>query len=223
LKVYPAILLILIVWKHGWKSLLPLSVVNTALLLCLGPANARFFLWVMRVTVGTPTLWHWQGNHSAESFAYMANQYLGSRGLGEIPVLLFYLLPVGLFAFACLRLFRQGFSNKGALWMFVLSAPVMCVIPKVSHDYKLVILAGPLAILLFHLAWEYAISGRRIRVLQTAIVVALAALIALSYTRVPEWLGNKYPLILALQVASLWVLATRPSGQPTNPSPSGAT
>lgn len=222
LKVYPAVLLVLIIWKHGWKSLLPLGVVNVGLLLCLGPANAKFFLWMLAFIVRTPTPWLWEGNHSAVSFAHMVNGYLGSRGLAEVPVLLFYLLPVGLWAFACLYLVRRGFSNQGAVWLFLMSVPVMNVVPSTSHDYKLVLLTAPVAILLFYLSWKYALSGRWIHVLQIAFVIVLATLLALSYTRLPPWLWNKYPFILALQVAILWVFATRPWTELADPSSSGA-
>lgn len=223
MKVYPAILFVLIVWKHGRRSLLPLGVVNAAFLLCLGPYNAKYFLWLLVFVVRTPTPWLGMSNHSAAAFANFVNESLGTMGLVGLPVLLFYLVPIGLWAIACLRLVRRGFSNEGAVWLFLMSVPLMNVIPTTSHDYKLVLLGAPVAIVCFYLAWEYASSGRRIRLVQTAIVVALAALIALSYMRLPGWLGSKYPLILALQAVMLWVLATRPSGQLAEPTPSGAT
>src|SRR4030042_1952936 len=94
LQVYPAILLVLPVWKHGWRSLLPLAVVNLVLLLCLGPTNLRHFLSSVNGALQTPDLW--QGNHSAASFGHMISGYLNGRGLGSVPVWVFYALPVGL-------------------------------------------------------------------------------------------------------------------------------
>jgi hypothetical protein len=140
--------------------------------------------------------------------------------LAWLPVLLCYLAPIGLWATASLRLARRGFSNEGAVWLFLVSIPLMNVIPTTSHDYKLVLLTAPVAILCFHLAWEYASSGRRIRLVQMAIVATLAALIAVSYVRLPEWLGNKYPFVVSLQAVMLWVIYTRPSARVPEPPPS---
>jgi hypothetical protein len=39
-------------------------------------------------------------------------------------------------------------------------------------------------------------------------VGALAAMLAVSYIRLPIDLGNKYPFILALQIVFLWALVT---------------
>ena len=206
LKVYPAILFVLVLWKHGRRSLLPLTVVNIALLLSLGPANAGHFLRTLIGSFGFPHLW--QGNHSAASFGSMVNGYLGPRGLGSVPVSVFYIAPIGIWVFACIYLLRRGFSNAGAVWLFMLSVPMMNLIPATSHDYKLVLLGAPLAMSLFFLIREYATSGWWIRLLQIAAVGALAAVLAVSYIRLPIDLGNKYPFILALQIVFLWALVT---------------
>lgn len=212
LKVYPAILLVLVVWKHGWKSLLPLAVVNIALLLSLGPANAGHFLRTLIGSFGFPYLW--QGNHSAASFGYMVNDYLTRRGLGSVPTVVFYLLPIGTWVFACMYLVRRGFSSAGAAWLFMFSVPLMNLIPATSHDYKLVLLGAPLAMLLFLLSLEYGWSGSWTRALQIAAAAALAAVLALSHARLPVELGNKYPFVLALQMVLLWALLTPSSARP---------
>jgi Glycosyltransferase family 87 len=211
MKVYPAVLFLLVFWKHRWKSLLPLGVVNAAFLLCLGPYNAKYFLWMVAFAVRTPTPWLGMSNHSAAAFATSVSESLGLTGLAWLPVLVCYLVPIGLWAAATLRLLKRGFSNEGAVWLFLVSIPLMDFIPTTSHDYKLVLLTAPVAILCFHLAREYAGSGGRIHLAQIAVVGALAALIAVSYVRLPDWLGNKYPFVLVLQAVMLWVMFTRPS------------
>lgn len=206
LKVYPAILFLLIVWQHRWKSLLPLIAINTALLLSTGFSNALRFFNLLAGFATYPYLW--QGNHSAASFARMVNNYLGPRGIGSIPPLVFYILPAGLWLFACMYLLRRRYSSIGGVWLFILSVPMMNLIPIVSHDYKLVLLGAPIAMALFFLARDYATSGRAVRVLQIVAVAALGAVLGLSYTRLPVVLGNKYPFILALQAVLLWALVT---------------
>jgi len=220
LKVYPAILFVLVLWKHGWRSLLPLAVVNIALLLSLGPANAGHFLSSVTGAVQAPYLW--QGNHSAASFGHMVNGYLGPRGLGSVPGAVFYIAPIGIWVFACIYLLRRGFSSAGAVWLFMLSVPMMNLIPATSHDSKLVLLGAPLAMVFFFVSLQYSWSGRRVRALQVAVVGGLMAVLALSYTRLPAVLGNKYPFILALQMGLLWVLLTRSSAKPSATALSGA-
>jgi hypothetical protein len=94
------------------------------------------------------------------------------------------------------------------------SVPLMNFIPATSHDYKLVLLGAPLAMLLFFLSLEYGWSGSWTRALQIAAAAALAAVLALSHARLPVELGNKYPFILALQMVLLWAFLTTRSGRP---------
>jgi hypothetical protein len=218
LSVDAAILFVLPVWKHGWRSLLPLAVVNLVLLLCLGPANVLHFLSSVTGAVQAPDLW--QGNHSAASFAQMINDFLDERGLGSVPVWVFFALPVGLWVVGGFLLLRRGYDHPGAVWLFCLSVPLMNLIPATSTDCKLVLLAAPLAMALFHAVWEYANSGRWVRLLQMGAVGGLVAILGLSYTRLPVVVGNKYPFVLAFQAALLWMLVTPSAGK--RPKTSGA-
>lgn len=211
LNVDLAILLVLPVWKHGWRSLLPLAVVNLVLLLCLGPANVMHFLNSVTGAFQAPDLW--QGNHSAASIAHVINDYLDERGLGLIPVWVFCALPVGLWVAGGIVLLRRGYDHAGAVWLYCLSVPLMNLIPATSPDTKLVLLVAPLAMAWFHTVWEYANSGQRVRLLQMAAVGGLAAILGLSYTRLPAVVGNKYPFVLAFQAAVLWMLVTPLAGK----------
>jgi len=67
LKIYPAALFVLLLFKHGKKMILPALAVNVAFLLALGPANALTFLRIIRQNVATG--FTWVGNHSGFSFA----------------------------------------------------------------------------------------------------------------------------------------------------------
>jgi hypothetical protein len=210
LDAYLAILLVLPVWKHGRRSLVPLMVVNLVLLLCLGPANVMHFVSSVTGAVQVPDLW--QGNHSAASFGLMVNGYLSERGLGSVPAWAFYALPVGLWMVGGLLLLRRKYDHTGAVWLFCLSVSLMNLIPATRPDTKLVIMVAPLAMALFHATWEYAGSGRRGRLLQMGAVSGLIAILGISYTRLPTVLGHKYPFILAFQFVLLWLLVTPSSG-----------
>jgi hypothetical protein len=206
LKIYPAILFVLVIWRHGWKSLLPLALVNLALLLCLGPANVGLFLGLVRGAVEYPKAF--AGNHSAAIFAVTVNAALAARGLSPVPALLFYALPTAAWAFGCFHLVKRGYSDAGAAWLFALSVPMMNVIPPSSNDYKLVLLGAPLAVAFFFVVLEYASTGRFVRLVQTLALGALAALLAVSYVHLPIDLGTRYPLILTLQYVLVWILVT---------------
>lgn len=206
LKIYPAILFVLLIWKHGWKSLLPLAVVNLALLMSMGPANVAPFLGNVRGAVVAPKIF--AGNHSAAVFAITTNAVRAMRGLSPVPALLFYALPTVAWAFGCLYLVRRGYSHAGAAWLFAISVPMMNLIPPSSHDYKLVILGAPLAVAFFFVVQEYACTGRWIRLVQTLVLGGLAALLAVSYVHLPIDLGTRYPLILTLQYVLVWILVT---------------
>ncbi len=204
LKIYPAILFLLVVWRFRWKSVLPVVLVNAALLFSTGFENALRFFGLARGFAEYPYLW--QGNHSAASFARMVNGYLGPRGIGSVPTLVFYALPTGLWVFACVYLLRHKFTAAGAVWLFMLSVPMMNLIPTVSHDYKLVLLGAPLAMALLFLAQDFAASGSTVRALQIAVLAGLATILGLSYARLPVVVGNKYPFVLAFQAVLLWAL-----------------
>ncbi len=93
LKVYPAILFVLVLWKHGWKSLLPLAAINGLLLVSLGWENAAIFLNV--VTRDSDRLrQYWVGNHSAASFAFLVNGLLAKQATTPISALVFLLPPL---------------------------------------------------------------------------------------------------------------------------------
>ncbi len=212
LKVYPAVLLPLLVWKHGWRSLPPIVVVNTVLLFCLGTGPALRFVETLSGVAAYPGVW--VGNHSAASFGQMLNGFMGERWGLAIPGVDLVILPLAIWSTSALMLFRRGYSSSGATWLFALSIPLMNLIPSISHDYKLVLLVAPFAMLLTALLGEYVTSGRRAALAQIACACGLLILVSVSYTVVPPVLGNKYPFILALQLLLAWVALASPAALP---------
>lgn len=212
LKVYPAVLFPLLVWKHGRRSLLPIVVVNAVLLFSLGPGPALHFVETLSGVAAYPGVW--VGNHSAASFSQMLNGFLGERWGLAIPGVDLVILPLAIWSTSALMLFRRGYSASGATWLFALSVPLMNLIPSISHDYKLVLLGAPFAILLTILLGEYVTSGRRAALAQIVCACGLLILVSVSYTVVPPVLGNKYPFIFALQLLLAWVALDRPPCKP---------
>jgi hypothetical protein len=206
LKLYPLILLTLLVWRHGRKSWVPLIVINALMLVCTGPANAIQYIRVMIEYSSQPFLW--VGNHSAASFGALADNFLSARVGWQIPVVAFYAIPVVIWLLAGTILWKRGFSPLGALFLFAMSVPLMGVIPSTSHDYKLVILGAPVAMMLLVLMTDLARSGHTIRLVQIGVVMTLMLVLSRSYAMLPAILGNKYPFLLGLELAFLWILVT---------------
>ncbi len=204
LKVYPVALFILVIWKYGWKSLLPILVINLGLLFSTGLANAQQFVHTISQYTASPFIW--VGNHSAASFATYVNSYLGDRMGIQFPSLIFYAIPLALWGIGGYILWRKGFSPSNMVWLFLITVPLMSVIPTVSHDYKLVLITPVTAMLLF-----WVLSGSSSRPLRemAGYVFALLALLVLLFVigrsplLLPTLLKNKYPFILAVQLITL--------------------
>jgi SAM-dependent methyltransferase len=76
----------------------------------------------------------------------------------------------------------------------------MCVIPSTSHDYKLVILSVPLALVQVR-SLEVAVRRGMARALPAMVLLLVLLLwIGRSYAMLPVVLGNRYPAILLFQV-----------------------
>lgn len=217
LKVYPAILFLLLFWKHGRKCLASIVLINATLAFCIGPAPALHFIETLS-GLGD-SLRVWVGNHSAASFGQMVNDFLSVRGLPEIPGLVFMGVPVVIWLASVWILLRRGYSEAGAVWVFALSVPMMNLIPSTSHDYKLVLMNAPFAILFAFLLDHYVESGRPTSLAQIAAACALLFFHSVSYVALPSIVGNKYPFILGTQVLLLWTILTVPSRQKADFSP----
>jgi len=206
LKVYPAVLLLLPLWRQGRRSLVPIVVVNAVLLFCIGPGPALHFIETLSGVAASPEVW--VGNHSAASFGQMLNGFLGERWGFTIPSAALVGLPLAIWLVSAFALFRRRYSDSGATWLFAMSVPLMNLIPGTSHDYKLVLLVAPFAILLRLLTGEYVTSGRWSPLAQVILACGLLILLSVSYIAVPPALGNKYPLIVGSQLLLLWSLST---------------
>lgn len=200
LKLYPGILLFILLWKHGRKSLLPLFAINSGLFLVLGiKPMVEFFLRLGPYTLN-PVIS--VKNSSAVSFA----AHLVSLGTPLDKNLLTWILagiPLLIWLASTIYLYKKGFSNLGMLWYFIISFAPMFALPSVSHDYKLVILSAPLLLALLRMTYIYAQTGS----ISAAIVIILFMATALFIHR--SFLGttilyfqNKYCAILVFQILS---------------------
>jgi hypothetical protein len=208
IKLYPLILFPLIFWRYRWKCLVPVLVTNLGLLLVLGWGPLRQF-WLglsgavnagSGVAMGTPY------NHAPASFRTYS---LVSQCIW-IPhaTKMLTLIPLALWAIGTAVLWCRGFSRITAVQLFVLSVPVMCLVPTISHDYKLPILAAPVAMAVYGCIARFAKEGRWRFVLLVVALTAVLGLLSRPYSTITTlWLQNKYPSVLLFELIVLvWVL-----------------
>jgi hypothetical protein len=211
MKLYPGILLLLLFWKYGLKSLIPLLVINAGLFLSLGIEPMVEFFALMGPYIADPFIT--VKNSSAVSFA----EHLVFQGVTLDKGLLtgiFTAIPVLIWLGSAIYLYKKGFSNLGVLWYFVVSFGPVFALPSVSHDYKLVILSVPLLLALFRMAETYTRTGSA----SAAIIIILFMVVAVFIHRSMFdssilYFQNKYCSVLAFQVLGEWGMYTDFSSQ----------
>ena len=201
LKLYPLVFIVMFIddwrdWKNNLRRLLLLGAANLALAFVLGPRIFVDFVNALRMRAAFPETIRFD-NHSAFSFGRLVTDAFAARGIPALTRaagLLEYVLPaaVGL----CLLLLivkayrdRSRGLNPSLLLVCALAA---IMLPPVSHDYTLPILAAPVALFLHQLDRQHA-DGHWGPALALAVLVFG---IAYSFTLFP--LGYK-PGILMLQ------------------------
>jgi|ERR1035437_1714995 hypothetical protein len=159
IKIYPAILSVLLLMRFGWGSIIGFISLNIGCLFILGPDAFLSFLGGSRRL--STMVFSWPGNHSFHS--YVVNLYkagLFSKPLAERLIALAYLLSAGSFAALFTRHIRSfpwrrnnnNFSAQSIgpreIGIVGVCFCLMSLLPPTSHDYKLVIHIVPFLILL---------------------------------------------------------------------------
>jgi hypothetical protein len=195
-------------WKQNLKRMFVIGVLNIAFLFVLGHSVLIEFFQALSGKLGTA--WTWVGNHSITSFVYN----LTTSGLGlfdqdalswlqshsaliSMALLIYFMIC---FAALILKDYRKKSQGLNPDLLLVCTLGGM-MIPSVSHDYKLALLAGPMAI---------ALSNRNItsdnwRKLFSAFLIILASL-SFSITLFPFkyrpiYLENSFPLLFIILTA----------------------
>ncbi len=223
IKLYTAIFIFCFArdW-HDWKRNLlrwgGLLVVNVAALFALGPKVFFDFINAIRSQIQTPS-YVWVGNLSINSFSKIAVEEISAYGIDpHNPILNTYqtLIQLALLGFyaLCLALvlwivYRNHLSPLNPYLILILAVGSL-VIPSTSHNYKLSVIAAPMAFLGGSLDWRR--SGRLlIDILSTWLVIVLS----LAYTAMlffrdswPLLLNNNLPALLLIAGAAallMWV------------------
>jgi hypothetical protein len=200
LKVYPAILFVIIFWRHRWQCVLPILLCNGLLLFCLGFSNGFLFIQnIFRKGIMRPSLAIY--GHSANSYSKLVGELFATGQVPvEIPSLVLAALPVILWAVSLGVLWRRGFNPTNVALLFAVSVPLMNLLPPTSNDYKTILLNPPVIIMLSAWLLNYLRLGS-VGSLNLTLWALLALLfVTRSYVLLPQVLGNKYPFILFLLI-----------------------
>ena len=209
LKIYPAILFFLLFIKHGKKLILPLLATNFVLLFVIGPNNAIAFFRTLLSSAGYGNNLSWIGNHSSYSFAIsLLNMWKGTAPAFLVLWVIFTLIPILLWGAAVIVLIKRKYSSQVAILFFMVSVPIMDLVPTISQDYKHVIL-NPAVIFLVGFIIKQIIQGPKTFVyLQLGLLFVILLFIGRSYVFIDKslyyLLGNKYLWSLSLEALMVW-------------------
>lgn len=207
-KIYPVVLFAVLLFKHGKKLILPALVLNTAFLFVLGPKVALGFLRSFSSGgegVGLGNAWSNVGNHASYSFTMGIDQS-GGEYLNTTFFMIWgvtFLIPLLVWGISALALVMQKYSTRSALLLFMVSVPLMNLLPTVSMDYKLVILGAATVLLLALLLRSVVHKFSWFDLLQIALLLGVLLMMSRSYAYIDRnlvFFRNKYVWVLLLEV-----------------------
>jgi hypothetical protein len=201
IKAYPGVLAVVLLWRYGRRAVVPLLVTNVVLLLSAGPANLlRFF--VRRASLEASTSSRGWVNDSAASLAHTLHEVGSWPGSLWVVFLGFSAL---LWVATLVVVMRRGWSARGAVLVSAACVPVMCTVPSISNDYRLVLLVFPLAVLAAATAAMRRLGGPLWALLLLALGSELFLLARSSRLIAPSLQGSKFALVVGLQILLLIV------------------
>jgi hypothetical protein len=203
LKLYPAILLVVLFWRYRLKAVLPVVLLNAALLLVGGPANLKRMLDF--VTANSPGVRRAvYGDMGAAGTAAVLRD-MTAWAPSWIAVVLF-LVPIALWVATALLVIRRGWSGGRAVLLAAASITPMAVIPTLSNDYKLVLFVLPLGVLAAAFAGSRLDRGGLAWCLGFGAVLWLTFFLARSSAfHGNALIGSKYSLAVLVQVLMVLV------------------
>ena len=215
LKLYPAILLVVLVWRYRWRSLVPVAVTTAAVMVVGGPVNLRHSLTGLYSIQADPARLGWL-NESAAAVAHLLR-----GGTSWAPAWVLYpllLVPLSLWGSTLLVLIRRGCSERRIVLAAAACVPVMVVIPTISNDYKLVLSVFPLAVLAAVIATMRREPAMAWITLFGVLAFAMIFLAGSSHVIAPSLQTSKYAFQVALQ-ALLLVVVLIADGRPARSAP----
>lgn len=208
LKIYPIVLFALLLFKHGKKIFIPALLVNVALLMCLGPVTAMAFLRSLTSGgegAGIGNSWFGLGNHASYSYAVGFDHSGGTTLSGTFFVIwgIAFMVPLVIWGITVIGVVLKKYSTPNAVLFFMVSIPIMNLLPTISIDYKLVILGADIMLLLGLIINLFLQKFTWFDLIQVVLLFGVLLILNRSFYFLdqtkPE-LFNKYVWILLLEV-----------------------
>jgi hypothetical protein len=222
LKIFPFIFIVMLIndwhdWKNNLKRISILTLVNFALFFILGPQIFINFLDAIKEQAVNPYIW--VGNHSISSFVAILFGLAAAQGRGwpdqyagwaQIALLAF--IVVCHFS-VLLQTYRQ--NQKGLNPHLLIACTIgALLIPSVSHDYKLAILAAPVACLFAEDGFSDRAKNPRQKIIFSELMFIFSVAYSstlVSFTNKPPLLQNNFPaLFVMLLVTTILSLLFKP-------------
>jgi hypothetical protein len=231
LKVYPAIFVVLFItdwydWKKNLKKVVGLGLVNFALLFVLGIQTFVDFLAAIKAQAVEPFTWF--GNHSIRSaVVVILTSKRGSELLQQFNLLwlnkhleVIQLSLLALVVACILLILWQTYRHKQSSpnpYLILGCTLGTLLIPPVSHDYKLSLLTGSIALAFYQDPIPTGISFRSRLVLWPVafLFFLIYSFLLFPQTNRPPFLNSNMPALMVLLLAIVlfsWVtqrLATK--------------
>jgi len=208
LKIYPIVLFALLLFKHGKKIFIPAVVVNVAFLMCLGPITALAFLRSLTSGgegAGIGNSWFSLGNHASYSYAVGFDKS-GSSTLSSTFFVIWgiaFLVPLLIWGITAIGIVLKKYSTPNAIFFFMVTIPIMNLLPTISVDYKLVILGADIMLLLGLIIKLFLQKFTWFDLIQVVLLFCVLLILSRSFSFLdqskPE-LFNKYVWVLLLEV-----------------------
>ncbi len=207
-KIYPIVLFPILLYKHGKKIILPALAVNVVFLFCLGPRMAwEFFKGVTAggQGAGIGNVWASASNHAAYSFSIGIDKVSGDTLSGTFFVIwgITFLIPLLIWAITALAVVLKKYSNFNAVILFMVSVPLMNLLPTYSIDYRL-ILYGVVIILFFGLILKQFVQKFTwFDLIQVVLLIGVLVMLSRSPVFIDKdlpFIRNKYIWILLLEI-----------------------
>lgn len=215
LKLYPLIFIVMFVsdwkdWKKNIKKIILLSVINFTLFFILGTKIFIDFLTAVKKFMFSPSV---MVNHSIRAFVHALVETSSKNGImwvREYSPFIQLMLLLGVLLCIFLVVLQAYWKNPSGInvQLFLVCALGSSLIPSVSHDYKLPILAAPTAALLLDMFSRHEkaeTTMKRLQILVLILVISIMFSVTLfSYTNKPDiFLGSNFPpLIIMLLVTT---------------------
>lgn len=215
LKIYPAIFFLMFIedwslWKENLRRILLLALINFLLLFILGVNVFNDFIFYIFSYSTNPAAW--TGNHSISSFIILLTEKSVERlgitwlswtdnynSFAKLFLFIIYLMILFWVTYDIIKKKEKGF-NKKLLFVCIIGA---LVIPPVSHDYKLALLALPTALMFDE--FNYKINSSLNSSMKIMIILAsfFYSSTIFSYSNKPVYLSNNFPFIFLLLITIL--------------------